>query len=259
MSYPGVDPDETIQTNPVGTQDVSSGPLPYRTVDLPDGTKRLDPIVPPELLKAQVQQEISNRFAVTDSWKPRQKVRFVHEFPGGQTALLQHLGTMDLVERGLVEELDFFTRRLFPVSIDAGGNPVEGQDKPETLLQSLAVPEKRARFMDLTGKLLAAASVEPSVVHDGVAVQETEDGTKKVVFGYQAIDWPIDKQVELFGSPVPKLAEGQVYSGPVDWEDRMSLFNALNQPLKQIEPFREGPPTVLQDLAGEQGNGGSAE
>lgn len=265
MSYPGVDPDETVMTNPVGTQEVSSG-NPELEAEVQRRLKQVIetgvPYQEPSVssVKNEVHKAVSDMFAPTDAWQGKEeKVQFKHEFPSGQTALIQYLGTMDLVEYGLVEELDFFTRKLFPANIDQSGNPVEAEEKSETLLQSLSDPEKRARFLDLTGKLLAAASIRPSIVHDGVIVREDEEGKQKVVFGYQAINWPIDEQVKFFGAPIARKKDGQVYSGPIGFEDRMSLFHALNQPLRQIEPFRDEPATVLPDLAGVEGNGGSAE
>ena len=242
MSYPGVDPGDVQTMNPVGAQEQSPG-----EPKLPETP------TPPKLLKEQVRQEVMDEmFAVTDAWKPREALKFKIECPSGQVALVKHLDTMDLIEYGLVEELDFFTRRLFPKAIDPSGNPVEDDsEENETLWQALRDPEKRCRFMDMTGKLMAAASVKPKIVHDGVAVID-----EKVVFGHQL---KIKKYQEIFDAPKPRLKEGETYSGAIDFADRMAFFHELNRPVKQIEPFRPESADVLQNMAGSEGNGSEAQ
>lgn len=244
MSYPGVDPGDVQTMNPVGTQEHSSGEPQKVPADFTAPASE-------DEVKAQVAKAVSEMFTV-DSWKPKDAVRFKLEFPSGQVALLRHLGTMDLIEYDLVEELDFFARKLFPASIDPSGNPIEHTEENETLMQALRDPEKRRRFMELTGKLVAAASIDPKVIHDGVAVI---DG--KVVYGYQMTP---EQQTEHLQRTVPKLNDEahESYSGAITFEDRMALFHELNKPLKMIEPFRPEQDSVLQNLAGVEGHGSEA-
>jgi hypothetical protein len=261
MSYPGVDPGDVQTMNPVGTQENSSGEpqkFQYKEVTKEDGSKVLVPQDPPvpvpnALLKEQVQQTVSDMFAPTDAWSPRGPVKFKHEFPSGQVALVKHLGTMDLIEYDLLDELDFFTRRLFGAVTET--DEKTGETKSETLSDSLRDPAKRVRFLNLTGQLMAAALVKPKIVHDGCAVIEVE-GKEKVKSGYQMSE---EDQIKYLGGPIPKLGKGEVYSGPIDFADRMSLFHELNKPLKQIEPFREESATVVQDMAASEGNGDKTE
>lgn len=238
MSYPGVDLADEETVNPVGTQESSaSEPKP-------------NPLI---VSKDEVKKAVSEMFAVTDAWQPRQtKVKFKIECPSGQTALVKHLDTMDLLEAGLIEELDYFTRRLFPRSIDPSGNPQEAKNEEnETLWQALRDPEKRRRFFDMTGRLIAAAAVRPSIVFDGVVIKDD-----KVVFGYQLSE---EDQKEKLGDLIPTLKKNQTYAGAIDFADRMAFFHELNRPLKQIEPFRPESAVVLQDLAGSEGDGDKAE
>lgn len=244
MSYPGVDPGDVQTLNPVGTQENSSGE-PQVIIS------RDEKPTPPKLSKEQLKAAVDEMFEVTDAWQPRQtKVKFKIECPSGQTALVKHLDTMDLLEAGLIEELDFFTRRLFPRKIDPSGNPVDDPDN-ETLWQSLRDPEKRRRFFDMTGKLMAAAAIRPKIVFDGVIVVN-----EKVVFGYQLSE---EDQKEKLSEPVPALKKNETYAGAIDFADRMAFFHELNRPLKQIEPFRPESAVVLQDLDGSQGHGGKTE
>jgi len=210
-------------------------------------------------LNAAVAKAMENMFAVNaNAWAPRMVVKFKIECPSGQTALVKHLDTLALLEFDLVEELDFFTRKLFPANVDAAGNIEEAKAQAEeNIWGALKDPEKRRRFLDMTGKLMAAASVDPIIVHDGVAVKTEGNGKKRTVFGYELSS---QEQIEIWGKPVEALPVGNaVYSGYVDFADRMTFFQELNKPLGLIEPFREEQAAVLQDMARSEGHGPETE
>ena len=268
MSYPGVDPTDAIQTNSVGTQERSVGSQEVDTLTAAadkaheDALRGHNPPVTEDLNKA-VERAVEDMFKVTNAWQPRTVVKFKVRCSSGQVALVKHLDTIDLIEHDLIEELDFFTRKLFPANIDASGNPVDEQGKVEqSIYAALRDPDKRCRFLNMTGKLMATASVDAKIIHDGVAVvpvvdeegNETDEKTTK--FGYQM---SMDEQLKYFKKPVATLPDRAVYSGYIDFGDRMDFFNALNQPLELIQPFREEQAAMLQDLAREQGSGGEAE
>ncbi|AEK07472.1 tail assembly chaperone [Mycobacterium phage Send513] len=255
MSYPGVDPTDTITKEPVGTQEVSVGETPTPAALLASAAGDQAPQDVDEAVKAAVK----DLFAVNEkAWKPKRVVKFVVDCPSGQVALVKHLDTLDLIEHDLVEELDFFTRKLFPADIDASGNPVEVQAKVEdNIWQALRDPEKRRRFLEVTGRLMQAASIKPKIIHDGVVLVEDKDsaetGRKTTKFGYEL---DMAEQLEHFKRPIPPLKDGEVYSGYVDFADRMAFFQELNKPLGMIEPFREEQAAVLQDMARGEGHGG---
>mgnify|MGYP000467462360 CR=1 FL=1 len=229
MSYPGVDPSDTIVTEPVGAQAVSEG-VPNPLLAGVDARQ----------VEEAVRQEISNAFAVSDAWKSKQTVKFVIDCPSGQKALVKHLDTMDLVNADLIEELDFFTKKLFATQVESDNE----QSEETGLFATLRDVNKRCRFLDMTGRLMAAASVKPKIIHDGVAVVEnSETGEKEIVFGNQVAG--MARQIELFGKHVPSLKDGQCYSGPIDFADRMMFFSELNKPLELIEQFRDEPNAVL--------------
>jgi hypothetical protein len=247
------------ETKPVGTQELppagkkkikhrccehckEDGHAPH-TKGCPEPTNGNGEVT--EELKAAVAEAIRDQFAVTDSWKPRQVVKFVVDCPSGQKALVRHLDTMDLVRADLVEELDFFTKKLFPSSLDAQGNP-QDRDDDKTIWSMLGDPEKRCRFLSMTNKLMATACVKPRIIHDGVAIITNENGEKTDVFGCQVES--IDEQIKLFGKPVPVLREGECYAGAIDFADRMAFFSELNKPLAAIEPFRGESDAVLASM-----------
>lgn len=212
--------------------------------------------------KEAVAEAVRTQFDVKPTgWGIKTIVKFQVNFPSGQSALVKHLESTDLVRYDLLEELDFFVKRLFPPSYDAAGRPVEPDDgERQDIYATLRNPEKRLRFFDLTNRLFAVAAVEPRVINDGVALRYDEElGAKVDVFGHEVDD--IDEQIALFGKPVPPLKdpEHETYAGAIDFTDRMTLFAELNKPLELIEPFRKKPDALLENLEREQSTGDSAE
>lgn len=282
MSQPTSPGETQVQTNPVGTQVVSPGeiqapqpepveqqpiqqlesvpvqglppqtPLQQASQDAHDNA--LNGSVNQEQLNQAVAQAVKDQFAVTDGWKPKRDVQFVINLPSGQPALVRHLDTRHLLRANLLEEMDRFTKQLFPSNLDAQGNPIErSEDEAEQGIWSvLRDPEKRKKFFDMTNRLLTAASIRPKIVNDGVALRPNEDGEIEEVFGCEVDS--IDEQMALFGKPVPALKEGEAYAGAVDFADRMRFFQELNKPLEMIEPFREQSDAVLASMESGQGS-----
>lgn len=218
-------PVESEELNPVGTQEDSAG----------------EPSI-----KETVEQIVRDQFAVTEGWQPKKTVKFVIECPSGQTALVKHLDTRDLLRANLLEEMDRFTKELIP-NLDAQGKPVVEKDEEEVGIWSiLREPEKRRRFFDMTNRLMCIAAVKPKIIDDGVALRHNEDGELEEVFGHEVES--IDEQIKLFQKPVPPLKDGEAYAGAIDFTDRMAFFQELNKPLALIEPFREESNAVLASV-----------
>lgn len=266
MSQTTEAPPEETKTKPVGTQDSSEGKgktsLKETSEKVHDAAVRGESPEATEEFKAAVAKAVAEMFDLNEkAWQPKTIVKFKIECPSGQTVLAKHLDTLDLLGYGLIEEMDFFTRKLFPPSIDASGNPEEEAEQ-ESIWKSLRDPKKRQRFLDMTGKLAAISSVKPSLAHDGVAVVPELDedgeptGKQTTKFGYQMT---MEEQLEYFKKPIPKLKSGQAYTGYLSFNDRMTYFQELNRPLSMIEPFREGSAALLQNLARSEGHGGEAE
>lgn len=259
-------PIQASTMNPVGTQEASMGAYSniedaekVKTAQALHETALRDRTPESETFKKAVEQAVRDQFEVTSAWQPRNIVKFIIDCPSGQKALVKHLETMDLVRADLVEELDFFTKKLFPQSIDAAGNPVEREEDSENsgIWEILRDPEKRARFWTLSNKLMVASSIKPKIIDDGVAIRINQKGEKEDVFGYEIES--ITEQIELFGKPVPELGPGECYAGPIDFSDRMAFFSELNKPLELIEPFREKSNAMLEHLEPIEADRGTSE
>lgn len=237
-------------TNPVEAQEPSAGEQTASQA-IHEAALRDDK----EALNKAVAQAIQEQFAVTDAWKPKRIVKFVINCPSGQKVLAKHLDTMDLVKANLIEEMDFFMKKLAPRELDDQGNPVDA-DGAESIWVVLRDPEKRCQFLDLMNRLMAAAALKPRIINDGVVLVTNHQGEKEEVFGHQVKS--IDRQVKLFGKPIPKLKDGEAYAGVIGFPDRMEFFTQLNKPLELIEPFREQANSVAS-MARSESSGNPTE
>ena len=256
MSYPGIDPADVQTMNPVGTQEPSAGahrvnPLLSRASEtmheealrrpVQSFERSAEQFVTPSELNNVVQAAVSDMFALNDTWKPKQNggaTRFVIQCPSGQTVLARHLDTMDLLEAGLIDELDFFTKKLFPRKLDPAGNPDDSEDENDgaeiwVILKDI---EKRKRFIDLLNKLVDTAIERPRVINDGVEIATDDNGKRFLITG---AEMSADDYVKVFGKVLPKLKDNETYASAVDFTDKMKIFGELNKPLSVIQPFRE--------------------
>ena len=237
-------PDETETPNPVGAQEVSQGDTELAKQSQKAHDAALNGL-DPKALEEAVTKAVRDQFAVTEGWQPKRTVKFIIDCPSGQPALVKHLDTKDLLRANLLEEMDRFTKELFP-QIDQAGNVVEKEEDSERdgVWAILRSPEKRCKFFEMTNRLMCVAAIKPKIVNDGVALRTNEDGEQEEVFGCEVED--VDEQLKLFGKPVPKLKEDEAYAGAIDFADRMAFFQELNKPLGMIEPFREESDAVLE-------------
>lgn len=236
MSYPGVDPSDTQQTNPVGTQERTEGD--FKTSP---GEQQ---VIDKQALKEAVREVAADIFAPTSAWSQNSTINFVVECPSGQRALVKHLNTMDLINADLIEEVDIFTRMLFPVALDPTGAPVEIDEAAvnKSFWENLKDPDKKLRFFRLLNALLELSVVKPRVIDDGVALVE-ENG----------------KTVVKFGTNNVTLGPGEVASSAIDFADKMHIYGMLNQPLESIKPFREGSQENVPAVSEVERVGSSAE
>ena len=257
MSYPGVDPGDVQMMEPVGTQEPSPGEPKHAVPEQqpePEPKKDESQLDPVELQKV-VEQAVQDQFAVTDGWKAK-SVQFAIICPSGQRALLKRLDTMDLIEVGMVEEMDLFTKALMPVGFDQAGNPVEA-NKQQGFWQQIKDPEKRLRFLTLLNKLLEIGVVNPKVIDDGVSIIE-KDGKKIVVQGTSIVNQSGVEYLQLEGGGMRRINDGEVRASAIDFTDKMAIFGEFNKPLEEIKPFRETPSGVAS-LDSVQGSGSSAQ
>lgn len=250
MSYPGVDPADmpdylrgNLKTNPVEQQEMSAGvPVALASNPTPNYDKMhedalngggLSPLN--ESLKSAVSQAIKDEFEVSDAWSGK-KLFFVINCPSGQKCLAKKLDTMDLVESDLIDEIDFFSRKLFPKGVDASGKPIEQENEEESFAKILQDPEKKKRFFGLLDGLLELAIEKPKVHQLPHDVD---------ISGYSKWEGPA-------------LNRGHVWANKVAFEDKLHIFTELNQPLEQIKTFRVESQTGVPGLVPGEGVRGTS-
>lgn len=237
MSYV-VNPPESEKLNPVGAQELSGGaPTPNSLLAQASEQMHESALRNDENMKNVVAQAVSDMFAVKPTWKPKtERIRFVIQCPSGQTVLARHLNTMDLLEANLVEDLDFFTKRLFPSKVDDSGNIVEDDEEDNNnIWHVLRDIERRRKFIDLLNRLLDIAVERPNVINDGIQIATREDGSRFLISGAEMSS---EDYIRVFGHPLPELKENETYASAVDFTDKMTIFGELNKPISMIQPFR---------------------
>lgn len=235
MSYV-VNPPESSTTNPVGTQELSGGvPTPNALLSKASEEMHESALRDPEF-KAAVTEAVSDMFALKPNWKPKNdRVKFIIQCPSGQTVLAKHLNTMDLLDANLIEDLDFFTKKLFPANMDDSGNPIDEGDGSGSIWKVLGDIEKRQKFIDLLNRLLDISIEKPNVIDDGVYIATKDDGSKFIITG---AEMSAEDYIKINGHPLKALGENETYASAVDFTDKMTIFGELNKPLSVIQPFR---------------------
>lgn len=265
MSYPGVEPTDVQTMEPVGTQATSVGVPPTPNPLLAQASRdmhdsalhRGDFVVSapkPEEVQTLVKQAVDDMFALQPVWQTKKEtVEFVIECPSGQKVLAKHLSTMDLVEAGLIDDIDFFSKKLLP-KLDPAGNPVD-EDESTPLWTLMKDVEKRKRFLSLLNKLLDIAILRPKVIDDGLAVATKDDGEQFLIPG---AEMKPEDYAKVFGKELPAATGNSTYASAVDFGDKMAIFGELNKPLAVIEPFRGESSDGTNGLEPSQGNGSEA-
>ena len=232
MSYVETNPVEGTMMNPVGTQEPSAGSgIPTPNSLLAQASEQMhESALRNDEFKVAVSQAVTDIFELKQTWKPKaERIKFVINCPSGQTVLAKHLSAMDLLEADLIEDLDFFTKRLFP----AGDGEGEDDSSLWTLLGDI---EKRQKFVDLLNRLLEISIEKPKVINDGVEIATRADGSRFLITGSEM---SAEDFVRVFGRALPELGPNETYASAVDFTDKMTIFGELNKPLSVIQPFRE--------------------
>lgn len=296
MSYPGVDPADVQTMNPVGTQEPSAGvettpppveaymppatpppaqenvsqdtnpaPKPNPLVAQPPtapapapAPQPANPVPDQEAIRLAVKEAMEHQFDVSPGWQKKSQ-RFVVTTPNGQRALCKRVNTMDLLNGDLLEEMDFYTKALFPTKWDAAGNPIENTNA-ENFWAALRDPDKRLKFTRMLNTLMEICVVEPSVFDDGAEiVVNPKSGQREVVCGAGVKRSEADGREYVEVNGVTRLVpEGLVRTSDIDWTDKMAIFSELNKPLDQLQIFHEQG-TELASVGTEQGSGGNSQ
>lgn len=201
--YPGVDPTESVvqEGDSVGVALKSSQQMHE------DALRNPDPI--PEELKQAISKAIEDEFAVGDAWSSDRELKFVIKCPSGQKCLAKPLNTLDLIDADLLDEIDFFQKKLMMQS---------GEDEGESanISKIMKDPVKKKRLFTLLDGLLSMGVIKPTI--------------KPVPTFVDISDYRNWKG--------PDLPPGEVWANKVDFQDKMFIFNELNKPLDEITTFR---------------------
>lgn len=215
--YPGVDPTDVVK-------EVASV-----------GGQMHEDALNGDLVQKAVKQAIEDEFAVTEGWQQKE-LQFVISCPSGQKCLAKRLNTLDLLEADLLDEIDYFTKRLFPAELDSAGNPVEREFVGSFTL-ALKDPVKRKRIFDLLDKLLNISITRPKihVLPNSVDIEQYRN-------------WE-----------GPALPRGEVWANMVDFQDKIFIFGELNRPLDEIKTFRIEQEVSVANLAAMESVSGEAK
>jgi len=181
-SYPGVDEID----EPVTRQDLKDA--------VKDAFKEVDPYAP-----TVWGQEVIKEFTFT--------------LPSGQKILMTKLDPIDMIANDLVDDMDYFSKKLFPQSLDRAGNPIEQpeEEKNPGLWSMIKDPEKRDIFFKLINKMAVAGVLKPAL--------------------------SLEKDVD-----------GKIFVENIPFEDRMAIFTKLQEPMTKVGSFRQEPPTSVEPV-----------
>lgn len=214
--YPGVDPTDSIVQEAIMGESAESV-----------GRQMHDDALNGRLKQAV--KEVFDEFGVTASWDQKEELQFVIECPSGQKCLARHLNTLDLIETDLLDEIDYFSKKLFAESKED-----ESESKESSFSVILKDPERRMRLFNLLDGLLNIGVIKPKIHRIPQDIEAS-------------------KYRSWVGPPLPK---GEVWANKVDFSDKMHIFGELNKPLDEIKTFRLEKPSVenleaMENISGE--------
>lgn len=152
-------------------------------------------------------------------WRAGSKKKRLQEVecPSGERCLIRALDIQDIINAGLLSDLDLFSKKLFPKKLDEAGRPVEVEaesDEDDSIWVILADENKREFFFGLMEKLIVLGVTDPVVRPAGTELEDDEISA----------DW-------------------------IELNDRLFLFNVLMEPINQIATFRGGQGSGVETVA----------
>jgi len=181
-----------------------------------------------EELRQAVAQAMKDEFEPTVWSKPAGQIHFAVTCPSGQKVLLRKLDPLNMMAAGLLDDIDYFSKKLFPENFDRAGNPIEPKEGEASggMIELLKDEEKKNKFFDLLDRLCVAAVVKPRLY--------------KPVYNDDGVDVS-----ELKGQAIPVTN--------LDFSDKMFIFNESNKPLEEIAAFRYESTDGVATMAAVQG------
>lgn len=146
-----------------------------------------------------------------------QSDRFDIECPSGQLCLARKLQMEDIVQLGIIDEMDMFTD--FAATM---GQAVEDSKSDQAALDLVKDKERFAKITEIVDKVVSTVVVEPPLVRP----------IKK------------DKKGREIPLPTAEFEDGVVYTSFVDFGDKMHIFGLVFGG-DTIDQFREGASEAL--------------
>lgn len=144
--------------------------------------------------------------------KQWQSDRFDIECPSGQLCLARKLQMEDIVQLGIIDEMDMFTE--FAAEIGAAAN--EAKDGDDASLSIVKDKERFSKVVEIVDKVVSATVVEPRIERP-----VTKDSKGREI--------PLDPS---------DFKEGVVYTKYIDFADKMHIFGTVFSG-ETIDQFRE--------------------
>lgn len=149
--------------------------------------------------------------------KAWQSDRFDIECPSGQLCLARKLQMEDIVQLGIIDEMDMFTE--FAAEMTAASGSAKPEDEQsEAALGLMKDKERFAKVVEIVDKVISATVVEPRI-------------ERPVTKDRKGREIPLDPS---------DFKEGVVYTTYIDFADKMHIFGTVFSG-ETIDQFREGP------------------
>lgn len=149
--------------------------------------------------------------------KQWQSDRFEIECPSGQLCLARKLQMEDIVQLGIIDEMDMFTEFAADMTAAAGGAKSD-EDQSEAALGLMKDKERFAKVVEIVDKVVSTTVVEPRI-------------ERPVTKDRKGREIPLDPS---------DFEDDVVYTSYVDFNDKMHIFGTVFSG-ETIDQFREGP------------------
>lgn len=174
-----------------------------------------------------------NKYAPT-AWTASSDSLYDYKCPSGQTVQLRKIGMVDLMQAGMLDEMDILGPMMDTNVIQpAGGKgrkPADRQAKRLTKAQQEAKELKAAQDMMKNPDQFKAMGRMMERLIPVVVVQPTVSDP-----------WTKDEAGKFIKLPFPERTEGVIYADSIDFTDQMAIFGEAmgDKSMSDIAAFRD--------------------